>query len=352
MMNEKEERVLTNYIGIYNYNVQVVRFVCAVLVIISHAHPLGDGSKDFLNVLTNQKVSLGSLAVHILFYLSGLYICRSFLQKNENVTLFVRKRIEKLWLPLALVIISSVFFVGILFTSLDIKEYLCNQQMGKYFLNLVFILQYELPGVFVDNMYNNPAAVNGALWTLPLEILCYIAMVIALKTKLLSGKRSASFSLFEITGLFFIAYFIVSKSSYARYEYHLRIFYIFFLGVFTYLYAGKIFFNKKISIALFILLIMGMFSGYCEWVLLFSLPYMVITVFFMSNKKNLFSTLGNYTYEMYLCGFVIQQSIVALFGGTMNPYLNMIICIPLDIFFGVLLARGVKYLYGLKRTKG
>jgi peptidoglycan/LPS O-acetylase OafA/YrhL len=55
----------------------------------------------------------------------------------------------------------------------------------------------------------------------------------------------------------------------------------------------------------------------------------------LSNKviiiNKLFSNLGKISYSIYLVGFVVQQSIVSIFGGKMNSYTNFIIAVPISI---------------------
>jgi peptidoglycan/LPS O-acetylase OafA/YrhL len=62
--------------------------------------------------------------------------------------------------------------LGPLVTSLDVSRYLQDPGTKAYvFLNSTMWTVYTLPGVFADNVY--PDAVNGSLWTLPVEIKAY-----------------------------------------------------------------------------------------------------------------------------------------------------------------------------------
>jgi peptidoglycan/LPS O-acetylase OafA/YrhL len=45
---------------------------------------------------------------------------------------------------------------------------------------------------------------------------------------------------------------------------------------------------------------------------------------------------GDFSYGTYIYAFPIQQLITMFFGGRMNPYLNMIISIPLIILLAFL----------------
>lgn len=48
-------------------------------------------------------------------------------------------------------------------------------------------------------------------------------------------------------------------------------------------------------------------------------------------KRNL----PDYTYEIYLCAYPIQQALVAINGGSMNPILNFIIALLLASVMGI-----------------
>ena len=68
------------------------------------------------------------------------------------------------------------------------------------------------------------------------------------------------------------------------------------------------------------------------------LPYILIYVAFGTKKKlSYFGRKYEISYGMYLCAWPIQQTIVMLFGGKMNPIVNFLISIPMIITAGLLL---------------
>ena len=69
---------LEDVIERYNYNVQKIRFLAAVLVIISHAYPIACLEKDPLAFISKGSISLGGLSVYIFFFISGLYASRTY----------------------------------------------------------------------------------------------------------------------------------------------------------------------------------------------------------------------------------------------------------------------------------
>ena len=49
------------------------------------------------------------------------------------------------------------------------------------------IPRYTLPGVFENNLF--PSIVNGSLWTLILEVICYVLLYITYKLKILEKNK-------------------------------------------------------------------------------------------------------------------------------------------------------------------
>lgn len=337
---------LSNTVDEYNYLIQMVRLLCAVSVIVSHAFVLGMQTNDMLGILTNGKYNLGNLAVYILFFISGLYSIRSLVHKKYNFTQYIKNRIKKIWLPLLFLVLISVFVLGPFFSILPIEVYFSNITTYRYLLTGLFLIQHELPGVFINNIY--PNVTNGALWTLPLELLCYISLVFVIRYDLICEKRHFIFSLCEVIIPFGISYYIFDNiEGLSRYNYHLSAVFFFYMGVCSYLYAKSIYINKRFGCVMLLLCIVSTITPFSKIILFITLPYIVLCFCFSKrdNRKGVMCCLGNYSYEMYLCGFVIQQCIVQIFGGQMNPYINIILCVPLDILAGYLLYNLVNKIY-------
>jgi peptidoglycan/LPS O-acetylase OafA/YrhL len=55
-------------------------------------------------------------------------------------------------------------------------DYFSDGKLPHYFLNVLGMIHYQLPGMFLSNPY--PDVVNGSLWTVPYELECYLALVV------------------------------------------------------------------------------------------------------------------------------------------------------------------------------
>ena len=68
----------------------------------------------------------------------------------------------------------TALLLGLAESALPWQHYFGSLETWRYFTTAVFINQHNLPGVFTENFY--PRVVNGSLWTLPVEFLCYVSV--------------------------------------------------------------------------------------------------------------------------------------------------------------------------------
>lgn len=328
-------RYLKDTVEDYNYNVQKVRFLAAVMVIVSHAYPFSCLEEDPLALWTDT-ISLGSIAVYIFMFLSGLYSARSYKGvRCGQCGRFLASKIRRLCPSLFVTVTVTVLIVGSAFTCLTFKDYLSDASTWKYFLNCIFIIQHKLPGVFESNIY--PESVNGSLWSLPMEVLCYVALTIAFKLQLLYEKMPVKIAVIEmLIGQVFIDCVVPNINLIKEYQYHLHLCLIFYLGALCYLQREKIYMDKAAWIACMILLFIMIYLRLPQRIWIYLLLYCVFaTVFYNRGSNNAISFFGKYSYEIYLTGALIQQSVCCLFGGVMDPYVNMVISIPMAVVAGI-----------------
>ncbi len=172
------------------------------------------------------------------------------------------------------------------------------RKLGVTFLNALLIPQHELPGVFANAPYNS--TVNGSLWTLPVEFLCYIACFIFYKTGFLrKGKFCLTIPLAVITTLF--SFYVSDKIPTLFTALSPCLF--FYIGMTYYVYHDKIILNKKyflMSVCLFVLFSvfhlhrLGMFLCF---------PYIMFTFWFGARQlPRKLAYIGNFSYGIYLFG--------------------------------------------------
>lgn len=200
-----------------------------------------------------------------------------------------------------------------------------------YCLNFLLIPIHNLPGVFTNNIFSG--VINGALWTLPIEFFCYIALYVLYKLNLVN-KKFYKMSLIPVLLLFIVVYYINIPVILLVRGYFAPLF-MFYLGSFFWVFKDRIRMDLKLFVICLVLFVISIFAKQGHLGLLLFFPYIVLFSSFGLKQINTnVANLGNYSYGIYLCGWPIQQMVVSLFGGSMSVLMNILICLPLAIIMG------------------
>jgi len=159
-----------------NNNLDLFRLIAACMVIYGHAFALAPGgsTQDFVGSTLGFDYS-GSLAVKIFFFLSGLVVTNSLIEKGDPLR-FVIARVFRIWPAFLVVVTASALILGPLMSNLPPSDYFGHPDTFRYIRrNALMNIQFMLPGVFEDNPYKG--AVNGSLWSIPLEVGAYIVLL-------------------------------------------------------------------------------------------------------------------------------------------------------------------------------
>lgn len=158
-----------------------IRVVAALCVVCSHQFALnGLREPSVLNVH-----SLGGFGVLLFFSISGFLVMQSW-EADPNVFRFGVKRFLRIWPGFAVVITLTALVLGPCISTLSLQDYYAHPLVKDYFNNLQFSLRDQLPLTFVGSAL--PTAINGPIWTIPLEVKCYLALAVLGLAGLLRGK--------------------------------------------------------------------------------------------------------------------------------------------------------------------
>lgn len=309
-------------------NLNLVKFIAALFVIISHAYPLCKGAEynDILSDLSRNSIAFGSLAVAIFFMSSGFFVTKSLL-KSKDSKKYLHNRFIRIFPPLWFTLLVCILVCGLFFSTYSLGKYFLSSDFFKYCLNFILIPIHNLPGVFMNNIY--PGVINGPLWTLPIEFVCYLVLLLAYKLNLVNKKSYKYVALLVIVAFVGINLIPLSIKGY------IQPCFLFFWGSFYWIYRDKITMNNTyflISLVAFVLLIV---LGYGHVASFLFVPYLTLYIAFcLPQCNNRLASLGNLSYDIYLCGWPIQQMIISLFGGSMLVGMNILISIPLSILVG------------------
>jgi len=112
-----------------------------------------------------------NIAVKGFFVISGYLVMMSY-ENSSSVGEYAQKRIRRIYPAYAAVVLACAI-AGMFLTALPFAEYAGAGLLRYLAANLVFLnfLAPTLPGVFEGQPY---AEVNGALWTLKIEVMYYL----------------------------------------------------------------------------------------------------------------------------------------------------------------------------------
>ncbi|PKF74618.1 acyltransferase family protein [Chryseobacterium sp. PMSZPI] len=307
-------------------NFDFIRVLLAFIVFVGHLGALSQSQQ--LYFLTNSPVEI---AVFSFFIVSGFLIARSY-ERSSSLKSYAKKRFNRI-VPAYLLV---VFLCGILLSlvsKLSLTEYFSNTQVYKYlFWNSLF-LNFKapwLPGVFGNQ------AVNGALWTLKIEMCFYIAVPFMF---LLFGKnnkyRNTSLIVLYFLSLIFLNYFEQAGNIGMSKQLPGSLCY-FIGGMLIYFNFNKFIKHKN---SLFIIAIITVWIDLIFKIKLFSpimISIIVLYIAYSLKFLNNFGKYGDFTYGIYIFHFPIIRvfQTLGLFEDY-NPYIMSIICMLVVIGVGI-----------------
>ncbi|SDE67085.1 Peptidoglycan/LPS O-acetylase OafA/YrhL, contains acyltransferase and SGNH-hydrolase domains [Mucilaginibacter pineti] len=304
-----------------NNNFDLIRLICSLSVIVFHAYYLFKSDQSDTGPLQQFRQASGSLAVYIFFYLSGVFITASFI--NSNAFKFIVMRLLRIWPALIVCLLFTVFFVGPIVSGYTPRQYFLEKSTWDYLLHgvLLYHLRFELPGVFKDNYY--PSAVNGSLWTLPIEMFCYLSiLILGLLTAL---KRPILITVAYLTMLLLYGFNIFHVADYMPAPLP-----FFIVGSLSY-FIGK-YLLIDVKLLLVFIALWGCF--HTSWllyaVIMYGVIYLGATKWFRKVKLP-----GDYSYGVYIYGFLIQQ-IIAFYFPNLHPIYSIFITLPIVLAISII----------------
>jgi peptidoglycan/LPS O-acetylase OafA/YrhL len=160
-------------------NFLFIRLVCAASVVFSHSFLIGEGSEqnEPLVRLLGPGNILGIYGVFIFFFASGFLITQSAFG-SQSAFSYAWKRIIRIYPALLVCALLSALVLGPIFTSAPLTEYFSSLAPVKYLVKTAFGVEgggWQIATVrFYDSANKMGDGMNGSLWTIPQELICYI----------------------------------------------------------------------------------------------------------------------------------------------------------------------------------
>ncbi|PYF08676.1 peptidoglycan/LPS O-acetylase OafA/YrhL [Rhodobacter viridis] len=290
-----------------------LRLVLASLVIVWHSFSVtGIGYGAVFDALGVFGELFFPMILGMFFALSGFLVAGS-LERCQTLISFMGLRVIRIYPALAMEVLLSAFILGPTLTQSPLGEYFTSPLFFTYLYNILGHIHYKLPGLFLDNPVSG--IVNSQLWTVPWELGCYLSLA----GLVLIGARKWP--------VIFVAAMVFGAVCFNFIEHvprGTRLLVAFFGGISIHYYRHKLPWNLSLFLGVLVIAFAGVLLEQRGLVTL-CIPY--ITIYLgLCNPRRIFVIQGaDYSYGMYLYGYVIQQALYQTLPFARDWYTNTIL---------------------------
>ncbi|WP_461100593.1 acyltransferase family protein [Spirosoma koreense] len=283
-----------------------IRFLFAITVVLRHIIDLSDEP----TLLKFQNFFDSYICITGFFVISGFLISKSY-ANGENVKSYFVRRGKRL-LPAYMVSVIGAAVLLSITSEYTFTSYFANKQLYSYLAANIFFLNFLqpcLPGIFV---HNPSCAVNGALWTIKVEVLFYLIIPLMIRWLNRIDKKYVLIISIYVLSIIYKYYLessgntlmvILSRQMPGFLSY-------FICGISFYYYFEKIYVNKfKLFCLAFPVFV---FEYYYNLEIFRPAAFSIIIFFFAysSSYLNSFGKYGDFSYGIYIFHFTIIQLFV------------------------------------------
>jgi peptidoglycan/LPS O-acetylase OafA/YrhL len=303
-------------------NFDLLRTAFAFIVFLVHAYVLSQRAElEFLSRWLSSE-----FAVESFFVVSGFLVVMSF-HRSRSLGDYAEKRLRRIY-PAYLAVVAACAFGGVLLTHDSPTDYFGAEWIRYIAANLAFLnfLQHELPGVFQGNPV---AAVNGALWTLKIEVAFYLSVPLIALLAARFGRVRILAGLYLGAVVYGIGMEMLARESdrgiYVLLQRQLpgQLGY-FVAGAAGYYYLGALQRLWKLLVPIALVLLVLPMSR--ELVLAIRPAVLGIVVVYLAVGLRYLGNFGRYgdmSYGIYIIHFPVVQTLVSFDVFNANPYLAL-----------------------------
>jgi peptidoglycan/LPS O-acetylase OafA/YrhL len=315
-----------------------IRFAGAVAVLMTHGFDLTRTgvSAEPVRIISGGQVSFGGMGVYLLFFISGFLVTASFM-RAKSMSEFALRRGMRLYPALIVVMLVTWLVLGPLVTTVPLPEYFNDRLFSTFFWNLALVGDFSLPGVFETNRF--PGVVNGSLWTLRYEVLCYVLLAACGAAGLLRHRWIVLVAALVVIPLGWLArgqqWYVFPPFGMALSD-ALRLGAYFVAGTLIYLYRDVIPLDRRMAIGAAALMLIFLLCG--GFHLFFPVLGGYLAVYLGMQPALGFSLLrtNDYSYGTYAYAMPVQQFVIFCAPALAVWWFNILLALPLTLLCAVL----------------
>jgi len=323
----------------------LLRLILASSVIFSHAFYIGGWGEDPTHEWTHGQETIGGFAVVGFFVISGYLIAKS--GAGNDIMQFLWRRVLRIFPAFWLVLIVAAVVVGPIFwvaSGHPLGAYVTTQgagPLGYLILNSdLTIRHYGIYDIFATTTpygdYTGGVSVfNGSLWTLAYEWTCYLVIAAFVVLGIL---RRARFLVPVAAGFFYVLIvfgrFIPGGPGAIHPRlgdpFTLRLTLIFLIGSTMAMYARRIPLRDWLGVVGWVVAVTTLFTH--GWVPIGYPAFAYALLWTAARLPERFRRIGaknDYSYGMYVYGFLVQQATAYLAWYRLGYVPWVIICLAI-----------------------
>jgi peptidoglycan/LPS O-acetylase OafA/YrhL len=249
-------------------------------------------------------------------------------ENSGTVILYFEKRLRRIY-PAYLAIVLLCALLGFFLSSYSFTEYYLSRTFMRYIAANVFFLNFlepGLPGVFVSN---HLGAINGSLWTIRTEVLCYV-LVPFLVYFLRRYNRLAVF-LLMYTGAYIVYALLLKNAHSAVHPYLVKMYYVpwhflcFMSGAVCYYFSDTFRSRPVLFLLPALVLYIGGWTANITILEPVSLAVLVVSAACFFPYLGNFARFGDMSYGVYIFHFPIVQILISRSIFNTSPIFGLII---------------------------
>jgi peptidoglycan/LPS O-acetylase OafA/YrhL len=286
-----------------------MRLALATAVVGQHSHAISYGIEAVVALVQGTPIRAAfGLILPMFFALSGFLVAGS-LERCKTIFSFLSLRVLRIVPALAVEITLSALILGPIFTSQGLGSYFTDPKFTAYFLNIIGVIQYELPAVFQDNPL--PKVVNAQLWTIPFELKCYIALTgIALVG--LAARRRLLLALMVTVQVAVAIKVLMNPPAPSLWASGNVLGFCFLAGVTLFKWRDKLPWSPGLFVVCAGVTMALLLIPRGDYFIAFPAAYMTVYLGLLNPARQMTVLGGDYSYGLFLYGFPIQQAVAAL----------------------------------------
>jgi peptidoglycan/LPS O-acetylase OafA/YrhL len=318
----------------------VLRLVLSAAILIWHSVYAAHGRFSDLYVDGWQNPVILPLlrgALPMFFFLGGFLVTGSA-YRVKSVVPFLIFRALRIVPELFVEVTLSAVVLGACLTTLPLAEYYTSEGFRAYFLNIVGVIHFTLPGVFEHNTVPTTNVVNVNLWTLPPDFEGYAIMAVLIATGIVFNKKYFGW-LFVAANVLLLVMLPLKFDWGASGEVYIQpklLIYSFYLGAACYIFAGCIRLSKPAA-ALSFLALSCFWHKYTIIVGVWAICYLTLCFGFLPLGNMPLVRRGDYSYGIYLYGFPIERTLFWYFPEALDQWWKLVLAaLPVTLLFSAL----------------